>query len=103
MEFAKKESEQISQLESALEKAHDQEQMYMEAMDSLQAEYDLLEQENMELKKETAKKEETRQSLLKKINYDDMYFSATDIHDDSPTGYKTMDGHVSQKIRWIMF
>ncbi|ORZ17984.1 dynein associated protein-domain-containing protein [Absidia repens] len=94
MEFAKKESEQISQLERALEKAHDQEQMYAEAMDSLQAEYDLLEQENIQLKKQAAKKEENRQSLLKKINCDDMYFTATDVPDDSSSGYKAMNSHM---------
>lgn len=96
MEFAKKEAEQLSQLEDALEKAHSQEQMYVEAMDNLQAEYDVLEQENIQLKKEATKKEEKRQSLLKKINYDDVSSStATDITDEIPGGYQMMDSHVS--------
>jgi dynactin 1 len=95
MEFAKKEAEQLSQLEDALEKVHGQEQMYMEAIDNLQAEYDLLEQENMQLKKDATKKEETRQSLLKKINYDDIHVSATDLSGEPLGGYRTVDSRVS--------
>ncbi|KAI9303761.1 dynein associated protein-domain-containing protein [Cunninghamella echinulata] len=110
MEFAKKEAEQISQLEDALEKANNQEQMYIEAMDNLQAEFDVLEQENNQLKKEVAKKEEKRQSLLKKMNYEDFNLlqnssnnsisangsSTSDPNkmDDLPNGYQMMDSHM---------
>ncbi|CAO3626644.1 unnamed protein product [Cunninghamella echinulata] len=110
MEFAKKEAEQISQLEDALEKANNQEQMYIEAMDNLQAEFDVLEQENNQLKKEVAKKEEKRQSLLKKMNYEDFNLLQNSSNntisingsstsdptkmDDLPNGYQMMDSHM---------
>ncbi|ORZ00325.1 dynein associated protein-domain-containing protein [Syncephalastrum racemosum] len=54
METAKKEAEQMSQLEVDLQKTREQAQMYSEAMDNLQAEYEALEQENIELKKAAA-------------------------------------------------
>lgn len=95
MVFAKKEAEQLSQLEDALEKVHGQEQMYMEAIDNLQAEYDLLEQENVQLKKDATEKEETRQSLLKKINYDDIHVSAAELSKEPLGGYRTADSRVS--------
>jgi dynactin 1 len=70
MEVAKKEVEQIKSLEEDLEKSLNQEQMYAEAMENLQNEYDALETENIQLKKEASKREEKRQSLLRKANFD---------------------------------
>lgn len=70
MENAKKEMEQIKFLEADLEKSKQQEQMYAEAIENLQSEYDTLEAENNELKKEANKREEKRQSMLKKANFD---------------------------------
>jgi cell division protein FtsB len=70
MEIAKKEVEHIKSLEEALEKSSNQEQMYAEAVENLQAEYDILEAENNALKKEANKREEKRQSVLRKANFD---------------------------------
>jgi dynactin 1 len=70
MEVAKKEVEQIKSLEEDLEKSLNQEQMYAEAMENLQNEYDALELENNQLKKEASKREEKRQSILRKANFD---------------------------------
>lgn len=70
MEIAKKEVEHIKSLEEALEKSSNQEQMYAEAVENLQAEYDILEAENNMLKKEANKREEKRQSILRKANFD---------------------------------
>ncbi|KAI7903289.1 uncharacterized protein BX663DRAFT_47159 [Cokeromyces recurvatus] len=70
MEIAKKEVEHMKSLEEDLEKSMNQEQMYVEAMENLQNEYDALEMENMQLKKEVSKREETRQSLLRKTNFE---------------------------------
>ncbi|KAI8993123.1 dynein associated protein-domain-containing protein [Pilobolus umbonatus] len=70
MDSAKKEVEQIKTLEDDLEKSINQEQMYAEAMENLQNEYDTLEAENIQLKKEASKREEKRQSLLRKANFD---------------------------------
>ncbi|KAI8984000.1 dynein associated protein-domain-containing protein [Mycotypha africana] len=69
MEMARREAEKIKSLESDLEKALSQEQMYAEAMENLQNEYDTLEAENNNLKKEASKREEKRQSLLRKANF----------------------------------
>ena len=70
MEIAKKEVEQKKLLEEALEKSSNQEQMYAEAVENLQSEYDTLEAENNMLKKEASKREEKRQSILRKANFD---------------------------------
>lgn len=70
MEVAKKEMEQIKTLEEDLEKSMKQEHMYVEALENLQNEYDILETENNQLKKEASKREEKRQSLIKKANFD---------------------------------
>lgn len=70
MDVAKKEVEQIKSLEDDLEKSLNQEQMYAEAMENLQNEYDVLEAENIQLKKEANKREEKRQSILRKANFD---------------------------------
>ncbi|ORE03130.1 hypothetical protein BCV72DRAFT_36769 [Rhizopus microsporus var. microsporus] len=70
METAKKELEHVKTLEEDLEKSLNQEQMYVEAMENLQAEYDALEAENNMLKKEASKREEKRQSMLRKANFD---------------------------------
>ncbi|CEG82120.1 Putative Dynactin 1 [Rhizopus microsporus] len=66
METVKKQAEQIQILEETLAKSQQQEQMYSEAIDNLQAEYDNLEQEHTKLKKEIAQKEEKRLSASKK-------------------------------------
>ncbi|CAO3622239.1 unnamed protein product [Cunninghamella echinulata] len=60
METVKKQADQIAILEESLQKTQTQEQMYAEAMENLQAEYDGLEQENAKLKKLISKKEEER-------------------------------------------
>jgi dynactin 1 len=70
MEAAKKEAEQIKSLQADLNKSVQQEQMYAEAVENLQAEYDTLEAENNALKKDAAKREEKRQSILRKANFD---------------------------------
>ncbi|KAI9468505.1 MAG: dynein associated protein-domain-containing protein [Benjaminiella poitrasii] len=72
MEVAKKEVEHMKSLEEDLEKSMSQEQMYMEAMENLQNEYDALETENTKLKKEVSKREEVRQSIIRKTNFDGM-------------------------------
>jgi dynactin 1 len=69
METVKKQADQIVILEETLQKTQDQEQMYAEAMENLQAEYDALEQENIKLKKSVSKKEEKRISLPKKSEF----------------------------------
>lgn len=70
METVKKQADQIAILEETLTKTQTQEQMYAEAVENLQAEYDALEQENLLLKKNAAKKEEKRLSVPKKTEYD---------------------------------
>ncbi|KAI8375957.1 dynein associated protein-domain-containing protein [Radiomyces spectabilis] len=70
METVKKQAVQITQLEENLHKAQTQEQMYAEAMENLQAEYDALEQENIELKKTAVQTEEKTQSAPKKSEFD---------------------------------
>ncbi|CAO3617130.1 unnamed protein product [Cunninghamella blakesleeana] len=105
MEFAKKEAEQIAQLEDALEKATDQEQDCIEAIRELEALNDSLEQENKKLKSEVAKKEEKRQSLLKKMNYEDFSLLSSPSNDNSngnnpksgddvPNSYQMIDSHM---------
>lgn len=64
---AKKQADQIASLEDTLQKTQAQEQMYAEALDNLQAEYDALQQETVELKKRAAvSQEEQRQNTPKK-------------------------------------
>ncbi|ORX48475.1 hypothetical protein DM01DRAFT_255950 [Hesseltinella vesiculosa] len=104
LEHAKKEAEQIAGLEQALEKAQQQEQMYVEAMDNLQAEHDVLDQELTHLKKEAAKKEEKRQSLLKKMTYDATATDASDMPTHSAAGsYQEMDGQIQTLKSTIRF
>lgn len=69
MESAKKQGEQIAELESGLSKSQSQMQMYAEAMENLQAEYDTLEQENIQLKKAAAKRNEKQSSVSKNSEY----------------------------------
>jgi dynactin 1 len=69
MEGVKKQGEQISELESGLAKSQSQMQMYAEAMENLQAEYDTLEQENIQLKKAAAKRREKQTSTSKSSDY----------------------------------
>lgn len=69
MEGVKKQGEQISELESGLAKSQSQMQMYAEAMENLQAEYDTLEQENIQLKKAAAKRSEKQTSTSKSSDY----------------------------------
>ncbi|KAI9276978.1 hypothetical protein BDA99DRAFT_123585 [Phascolomyces articulosus] len=67
MEAAKKDTEQFLALEESLEKAKAQTQMYSEAMENLQTEYEGLEQENIQLKKAAAaQKEDKRLSMPRK-------------------------------------
>jgi dynactin 1 len=77
METVKKQADQITILEETLSKSQAQEQMYAEAIENLQAEYDTLEQENTLLKKNAAKKEEKRLSTPKKAEFD--------LLEDTPT------------------
>ncbi|ORZ03356.1 dynein associated protein-domain-containing protein [Syncephalastrum racemosum] len=64
---AKKQADQIGALEDTLQKTQAQEHMYAEALDNLQAEYDALQQEMVELKKRAAvSQEEQRQNVPKK-------------------------------------
>lgn len=69
MEGVKKQGEQIVELESGLAKSQSQMQMYAEAMENLQAEYDSLEQENIQLKKAAAKRSEKPSSTTKNSEY----------------------------------
>ncbi|KAI8092701.1 dynein associated protein-domain-containing protein [Halteromyces radiatus] len=64
MEAAKKQADQISVLQETLQKSQSQEQMYAEAMENLQTEYDSLEQENAKLKKLVSVQEESTRSLV---------------------------------------
>lgn len=68
METVKKQADQAN--EEILTKTRSQEQMYAEALENLQTEFDALEQENLALKKNAAKKEEKRLSVPKKTEYD---------------------------------
>lgn len=66
MENAKKDAEQIHMLEEELDKAQAQAQMYSEAMENLQAEYEALEQENIQLKRAMAARNENKRSSMPK-------------------------------------
>ena len=70
METVKKQADQINVLEETLSKTQAQEQMYAEAVENLQVEFDALEQENLLLKKNATKKEEKRLSVPKKTEFD---------------------------------
>ncbi|CAO0794338.1 unnamed protein product [Mucor circinelloides] len=94
MEVAKKEMEQIKSLEDDLEKSMNQEQMYAEAMENLQNEYDQLELENNQLKKEASKREEKRQSILRKANFDLTEGEDTEHMQEMAGGYYEMAGHM---------
>lgn len=83
METVKKQADQIIVLEETLTKTQAQEQMYAEAMENLQTEYDALEQENMQLKKNAAKKEEKRLSAPKKAEFDMMEDSSSILEIDN--------------------
>lgn len=94
MEVAKKEMEQIKSLEDDLEKSMNQEQMYAEAMENLQNEYDQLEMENNQLKKEASKREEKRQSILRKANFDLTESEDSEHMQEMAGGYYEMAGHM---------
>ena len=94
MEVAKKEMEQIKSLEDDLEKSMNQEQMYAEAMENLQNEYDQLEIENNQLKKEANKREEKRQSILRKANFDLTESEDSEHMQEMAGGYYEMAGHM---------
>lgn len=94
MEVAKKEMEQIKSLEDDLEKSMNQEQMYAEAMENLQNEYDQLEIENNQLKKEANKREEKRQSILRKANFDLTEGEDSEHMQEMAGGYYEMAGHM---------
>ncbi|KAG0172688.1 hypothetical protein DFQ28_009666 [Apophysomyces sp. BC1034] len=66
MEIARKEADQVGSLEESLQKAQEQEQIYAEAMENLQLEYNTLQQKNAELRISVNKKEEKRLSAQKK-------------------------------------
>ncbi|KAG1461217.1 hypothetical protein G6F46_004117 [Rhizopus delemar] len=80
MEVAKKEIEHVKRLEEDLEKSVNQEQLYAETMESLQNENDALEAEINQLKKEANRREEKRQSLIRKA----ATFDLTE-HEDTTT------------------
>lgn len=94
MEVAKKEMEQIKSLEDDLEKSINQEQMYEEALENLQMEYDQLEIENNQLKKEASKREEKRQSILRKANFDLTEGEDSEHMQEMAGGYYEMAGHM---------
>ncbi|KAF1804875.1 hypothetical protein FB192DRAFT_1053409 [Mucor lusitanicus] len=81
METVKKQADQT--LEETLAKTQAQEKMYTEAVENLQAEYDALEQENIQLKKNAAKKEEKRLSAPKKAEFDMMEESSSALEMDN--------------------
>ncbi|CEP09589.1 hypothetical protein [Parasitella parasitica] len=93
METVKKQADQINMLEETLAKTQAQEQMYAEAMENLQTEYDTLEQENLQLKKNAAKKEEKRLSAPKKTDFDMMEDSSTMLEIDD-TNVHEMTGQM---------
>lgn len=70
METVKKQADQITVLEETLAEAQESKQLFSEGIKTLQAEYDELEQENLSLKNDVAKKEEKRLSSPKKTEYD---------------------------------
>ncbi|KAI7898739.1 dynein associated protein-domain-containing protein [Cokeromyces recurvatus] len=80
MEIVKKQAEQINSLEETLSKVQGQEQMYAEAMENLQIEYDALEQENTELKKNALKNEEKRfSSVIRYLRSENAHLKGLDI------------------------
>lgn len=83
METVKKQADQIILLEETLNKSQTQEQMYAEAMENLQTEYDALEQENLLLKKNAAKKEEKRLSTPKKTEFDLLEDTSASIQENT--------------------
>lgn len=81
METVKKQADQV--LEETLAKTQAQEKVYSEAVENLQAEYDALEQENIQLKKNAAKKEEKRLSAPKKAEFDMMEETSSALEMDN--------------------
>ena len=104
MEAAKKDTDQFHALEESLEKAKAQTQMYSEAMENLQTEYEGLEQENIQLKKAAAvQKEDKRLSMPRKPSPFE-----TSMEEDSIVGdlsdaaeYADMHHHVSTKKKKV--
>ncbi|KAI7878238.1 hypothetical protein K492DRAFT_133006 [Lichtheimia hyalospora FSU 10163] len=97
MEAAKKEAEQIMTLENDLEKAKAQTQMYSEAVDNLQIEYETLEQENIELRKQVSMKEDKRRSIpmMKPGAFDDESTAeATMLTEDNLNEIADMQTHM---------
>ncbi|KAI9251046.1 dynein associated protein-domain-containing protein [Sporodiniella umbellata] len=70
MVVARKEIEHVKALEEDLEKSLNQERLLENAMETLENENDALENEISQLKKEASKKEEKRQSLIRKATFD---------------------------------
>ncbi|KAI9273593.1 dynein associated protein-domain-containing protein [Sporodiniella umbellata] len=70
MAVAKKEIERIKSLEEELKKSANQAQICTEHMEIVQNENDALETELNKLKKEANRREEKRQSMLRKANFD---------------------------------
>lgn len=83
MEVARKEVENVHLLEDNLEKAKAQTQMYSEAMENLQTEYEALERENAQLKKSlAAQKEEKRFSYPQRLLEVEEASESSSEHDD---------------------
>ncbi|KAF7727233.1 hypothetical protein EC973_007846 [Apophysomyces ossiformis] len=70
METVKKQADQISNLEEDLRKAQSQQQVYSEALENLQTEYNALQNQHNQLKKTATKKEEKRLSAPKKSDFE---------------------------------
>ncbi|KAG1452813.1 hypothetical protein G6F56_007725 [Rhizopus delemar] len=66
MEIVKKQTEQIQSLEEKLSKTQQQEQEKADSIEKLKSEYETLEKEHADLKKEIVQKEEKRLSATKK-------------------------------------
>jgi dynactin 1 len=92
METVKKQADQTN--EEILAKTQAQEQMYAEAMENLQAEYDALEQDNISLKKNAAKKEEKRLSVPKKTEYDLLEDGSALVLENENTNIHEMNGQM---------
>ncbi|GAN11005.1 dynactin [Mucor ambiguus] len=101
METVKKQADQA--LEETLTKTQAQEKIYTEAVEKLQAEYDGLEQENIQLKKNAAKKEEKRLSAPKKAEFDMLEEASSTLETDSTNSHEVASQVESLKaaIRYL--
>lgn len=92
MDTVKKQADQAN--EEILTKTRSQEQMYAEALENLQTEYDALEQDNLLLKKNAAKKEEKRLSVPKKTEYDLLEDGSTLVLENENMNLHEMNGQM---------